>query len=80
MIYESFVLDPVATAPGSVSVVRFTGYALRLPLIPAMNRWAIFDRPLNADSMAGRPKAFRTSGGIAEDFLGKAVPGEENSY
>jgi len=24
--------------------------------------------------LAGRPKAFRTSGGIADDFLGKASP------
>jgi hypothetical protein len=32
------------------------------------------------DGFAGRPEAFGTSGGIAEDFLGKAInrPGGED--
>ena len=39
----------------------------------APQHWA---KPENSDGvLAGRPKAFRTSDGIAADFLGKVVPG-----
>src|SRR5687768_727971 len=38
----------VAARPSNLSVVRFTDL-VSLPAIPAINRWAIFNRPLNAD-------------------------------
>jgi hypothetical protein len=33
-----------------MSAVRFTDF-VSVRLIPAINRWAIFNRPLNADSV-----------------------------
>jgi hypothetical protein len=41
---------PVATVPGSVTAVGFHGLGLVVLPSPAMNRWAIFNRPLTADS------------------------------
>jgi hypothetical protein len=37
------------------SAVRFTDFVSGLLPIPAMNRWAIFNRPLNADSGIANP-------------------------